>query len=71
MKEVFQNYEHYGKWIWENWQSKTRELDNAILQSNLMIERKNNCNGETHRLLTKEEFDEKEINGFIFVPTVE
>ena len=71
MKEVFQNYEHYVKWIWENWESKTRELDSAILKSNLMIERKNNCNGESHRFLSKDEFLEKEREGFIFVPTAE
>ncbi len=70
MKEVFQNYEHYHKWIWDNWEEKTRELDQEILKLNLMVERKNNCNGESHRLLTKTEFLEMEKNGFIFVPTV-
>lgn len=68
MKEVFQNYEHYGRWIWENWRSRTRELNDSILQSKLMIERENNCTGESHRLLTKEEFYEMESKGFIFIP---
>lgn len=68
MKEVFQNYEHYANWISENWESKSKELDNKILESDLLIERENNCNGETHRFLSKSEFKEKESKGFIFIP---
>ena len=68
MKEVFQNYEHYEKWMWENWRSRTRELNDSILKSKLMIEIKNNFTGESHRLLTKEEFYEKQSKEFIFIP---
>ncbi len=70
MKEVFQNYEHYANWICENWESKSKELDNLILESDLLIEKEVNCNGETHRALTKKEFNELESKGFIFVPKI-
>ena len=70
MKEVFQTYEHYANWILENWQEKSEELNNIILQSGLLIERINNCTGETHRYLSKEEFLQKETKGFIFIPSI-
>jgi len=65
MREVFQCYEHYGKWIWENWHEKTRELDELIIQSKLMVEIDINCTGESYRILTKEEFKKMESNGYI------
>lgn len=70
MKEVFQDYSHYANWILENWQEKSQEMNKLILESNLLVERQNNCNGETHRYLTKKEFDELESKGFVFVPNL-
>lgn len=68
MKEEFKSYEHYRKWIWENWRCRTRELHDSILQSKLLIERENNCTGESYRLLTKEEFLEMQSKGVVFIP---
>lgn len=71
MKEVFQNYQHYANWILDNWQQKSQEMNKLILESGLLVERQNNCNGETHRYFTKEEFVAKEEeNGYIVIPTV-
>lgn len=70
MSEVFQSYEHYANWISLNWESVSNELDRLILEAGLLIERQNNCNGETHRFLTKQEFNVLESKGFIFVPTI-
>lgn len=67
MKEVFQNYKHYCDWISENYQI-TKELDDLIISLGLLIEKEVNCNGETHRNLTKLEFTQKESQGFVFVP---
>ncbi len=70
MKEVFQNYEHYANWISNNWESKSTELDKLILEYGLLIEKEYNCTGQTHRALTKKEFNEKESKGFIFIPNL-
>lgn len=68
MEEVFQHYSHYAVWVLNNWEEKSKELDNLILQSGLLIEKEVNCNGETHRVLTKSEFNELESKGFVFIP---
>jgi hypothetical protein len=68
MREVFQNYEHYANWILANWQEKSEDMNKLILESGLLVERENNCNGETHRSLTKEEFLIKESGEYIMIP---
>jgi len=68
MKEVFQSYSHYSIWIGDNWERVSKELNDIILSEGLVIEKKVNCTGQTHRKLNKKEFDEKQSNGFIFVP---
>lgn len=67
MLEHFQSYEHYKKWINENWE-RYYWKDLAIIQSGLMVERKTNCNGEAYRSLTKAEFYEKSNESFISIP---
>ena len=69
MEEVFQNFKHYTDWISRNWQTD-RVLDSVIIKNELMIERKVNCNGEVYRMLTKEEFNERDSQNFIKIPTI-
>ena len=69
MEEVFQNYEHFKEWILKNWETD-KVLDSVIIKNRLMIQRENNCNGEPYRMLTREEFIERDSQGFIKIPTV-
>lgn len=68
MEEVFQNYEHFQEWILKNWETDS-VLDGLIIKNGLMVERKNNCNGESYRMLTKYEFNELDSQNFIRIPT--
>lgn len=69
MEEVFQNYEHFKQWILKNWEIDT-VLDSVIIKNGLMIERENNCNGEPYRMLTKSEFNKRDSQNFIRIPTI-
>lgn len=69
MEEVFQNFKHYSEWILNNWE-RDKVLDSVIVKNKLMIERENNCNGESYRLLTKEEFSKRDSENFIKIPTI-
>lgn len=69
MEEVFQNYKHYTNWISDNWETD-RVLDSVIIKNNLVVERKYSCNGEPYRLLTKTEFNIRESENFIKIPTI-
>jgi hypothetical protein len=68
MEEVFQNFEHYKKWIANNWE-QSETLDSLIIKFDLVVERQNNCNGEPYRMLTKEEFDKRDSEDFVKIPT--
>lgn len=70
MKEVFQNYEHYSKWMIQNWNYQTTDLDKKIIENGLLVKIEHH-NENAFRLMFKSEFKEKEKIGFIFVPTVE
>ncbi|MBU0941384.1 MAG: hypothetical protein KKD36_08125 [Bacteroidetes bacterium] len=70
MKEVFQSYEHYSMWIKKNWNHNTTDLDKKIIADGLLIVN-NDHPKKIHRIITKNEFNEMESNGFIFVPTAE
>lgn len=69
MEEVFQNFEHFKEWILKNWKTD-KVLDSVIVKNGLMVERKNNCSGEAYRMLTKEEFNERDSQNFIKIPTI-
>jgi hypothetical protein len=69
MEEVFQNFEHFKEWILKNWQTDA-VLDSVIIKNGLMIERQNNCNGESYRMLTKGEFNKRDSQNFIKIPTI-
>lgn len=69
MEEVFQNYKHYTDWISNNW-DRTATLNNIIIKNQLVVERNYNCNGEPYRILTKTEFDTRENENFIKIPTI-
>lgn len=58
-EETFQNYKHYAQWISNNW-DKTYKLNSAIVENNLVLERKYSCNGEPYRMLSKTEFEQQE-----------
>lgn len=62
MEEVFQNFEHYSEWILSNW-NKDAVLDSVIIKSQLIL-------GEPYRQLTKDEFDKREGEGLIKIPTI-
>lgn len=69
MEEVFQNYKHYGDWILRKWRTD-RVLDALIVKNELMIKREISCNGEPYRPLTEEEFNERNSQSFIKIPTI-
>lgn len=69
MEEVFQNYEHFKEWIIKNWETD-KVLDSVIIKNSLMVERQNSCNGEAYRILTKDEFIQRENEIFIKIPTI-
>lgn len=62
MEEVFQNYDHFKEWILKNWQTD-KVLDSVIIKNELMV-------GEPYRMLTKQEFNERDSRNFIKIPTV-
>lgn len=59
MEGIFQDYKHYVNWIEDNYESTNRELIVFIEENGLLMRRKCNLNGEEFRLLTKEEFENK------------
>jgi hypothetical protein len=59
MEGIFQDYKHYVKWIEDNYESTNRELTVFIEENGLLMRRKCNLTGEEFRLLTKEEFENK------------
>lgn len=63
MREIFQNYEHYCKWLCNAW-GRSLLMDALIIKNNLVIERDDCCNGEPYRTLTRREFVEMELRLF-------
>lgn len=69
MEEVFQDYSHYLSWIFSNWK-RDEVLDSVIIKNRLLVYRKNNCSGESYRVLKKEEFLEMENERFVKIPNI-
>lgn len=68
MEGIFQDYNHYVKWIEDNYKSTNRELTVFIEENGLLMRRKYNLTGEEFRLLTKEEFEIKNKENFLKIP---
>lgn len=69
MEEVFQNYKHYSEWMLKNWNSD-KYLDELIISYGLMIKKEISASGMSFRQLSKVEFCNKELNGFIRIPKI-
>lgn len=70
MEEVFQSFEHYKDWLLQNWH-KDKILDKIILANKLIIEKEKPSDGESFRMMTKEEFIQMESKNFIKIPVLE
>lgn len=68
MEEIFQDYKHYTNWIDENYHNRKGADFDRIIEKELLIERKVNITGVTHRFLTKEEFELRNEKSFIKIP---
>jgi hypothetical protein len=70
MKEVFQDYKHYSKWVIQHWKYQTTDLDQLIIDSDLLI-RIDHHNTDAYRMMYMTEFSKKESDGLIFIPNIE